>query len=55
LYLAAVPPSVPLHHLAQVASTPCTVEQRIEEATGETGFDRCEVLTWPSWYRQLAL
>lgn len=54
-YLAAAPPTVPLRRLAQVASARYTVEQCIEEAKGETGFDRYEVRTWPSWYRHITL
>jgi SRSO17 transposase len=38
-----------------VASTRYTVEQCIAEANGETGFDRYEVRTWPSWYRHITL
>jgi SRSO17 transposase len=54
-YLASPPRTVPLRRLAQVASTRYTVEQCIEEAKGETGFDRYEVRTWPSWYRHITL
>jgi SRSO17 transposase len=54
-YLASPPRTVPLRRLAQVASTRYTVEQCIEEAKGETGFDRYEVRTWPSWYRHSTL
>ncbi len=54
-YLASAPRTVPLHHLAAVAGTRYTVEQCIEEAKGETGFDHYEVRTWPSWYRHITL
>src|SRR5262249_13201705 len=54
-YLASAPHTVPLQQLAQVASTRYTVEQCIEEAKGEAGFDRYEVRTWPSWYRHITL
>jgi SRSO17 transposase len=54
-YLASTPHTLPLQHLAQVASTRSTVEQCIEEAKGEAGFDRYEVRTWPSWYRHITL
>jgi SRSO17 transposase len=54
-YLANAPHTAPLQRLARVASTRYTVEQCIEEAKGETGFDRYEVRTWPSWYRHITL
>ena len=54
-YLAAAPHTVPLQQLTQVASTRYTVEQCIEEAKGEAGFDRYEVRTWASWYRHITL
>jgi SRSO17 transposase len=54
-YLASAPATIPLHRLAVVASTRHTVERCIEEANGETGFDRYEVRTWPSWYRHITL
>jgi SRSO17 transposase len=54
-YLSCAPRSIPLRQLAQVASARYTVEQCIEEAKGETGFDRYEVRTWPSWYRHITL
>ena len=38
-----------------MASARCIVEQCIEEAKGETGFDRYEVQTWSSWYRHITL
>jgi SRSO17 transposase len=52
-YLSCAPHTVALRRLAQVASSRYTVEQCIEEAKGETGFDRYEVRTWPSWYRHI--
>jgi SRSO17 transposase len=54
-YLASAPRSVKLQQLAAVAGTRYTVEQCIEEAKGETGFDHYEVRTWPSWYRHITL
>ena len=54
-YLASAPRTIPLRQLAVVASSRYTVEQCIEEAKGETGFDRYEVRTWPSWYRHITL
>ena len=54
-YLSCAPRTSALHQLAQVASTRYTVEQCIEEAKGETGFDHYEVRTWPSWYRHITL
>lgn len=54
-YLSCAPRTIPLHRLAQVASTRYSVEQCIEEAKGQTGFDRYEVRTWPSWYRHITL
>jgi SRSO17 transposase len=54
-YLSCAPHTVALRRLAQVASSRYTVEQCIEEAKGETGFDRYEVRTWPSWYRHITL
>jgi SRSO17 transposase len=54
-YLSCAPSTVGLHRLAQVASTRYTVEQCIEEAKGQTGFDRYEVRSWPSWYRHVTL
>lgn len=54
-YLSCAPRTIPLHRLAQVASTRYTVELCIQEAKGQTGFDRYEVRTWPSWYRHLTL
>jgi SRSO17 transposase len=54
-YVSCAPHTIPLRQLAQVASTRYTVEQCIEEAKGETGFDRYEVRTWLSWYRHITL
>jgi SRSO17 transposase len=54
-YLANAPKTRSLRQLAYVASTRYTVEQCIEEAKGETGFDRYEVRTWASWYRHITL
>src|SRR5262249_23007984 len=54
-YLALAPDLLPLQQLAQVASTRYTVEQCIEEAKGETGFDHYAVRLWPSWYRHITL
>ena len=54
-YLSCAPHTIPLRRLAQVASARYTVEQCIEEAKGETGLDRYEVRTWPSWYRHITL
>jgi len=54
-YLALGPRTSSLQQLAQVASTRYTVEQCIEEATGETGFDHYAVRLWPSWYRHITL
>jgi SRSO17 transposase len=42
-YLSNAPEETPLLKLAQVASTRFRVEQRIEEAKGETGLDEVEV------------
>lgn len=54
-YLSCAPSTIGLHRLAQVASTRYTVEQCIEEAKGQTGFDRYAVRTWPSWFRHITL
>lgn len=54
-YLAWGPRTSSLQQLAQVASTRYTVEQCIEEAKGETGFDHYAVRLWPSWYRHITL
>ena len=54
-YLALGPRTSSLQQLAQVASTRYTVEQCIEEAKGETGFDHYAVRLWPSWYRHITL
>jgi SRSO17 transposase len=54
-YLASAPRTVKVQQLAAVAGTRYTVEQCIEEAKGETGFDHYEVRTWPSWSRHITL
>jgi SRSO17 transposase len=54
-YLSNAPTEANLLTLAQVASTRYTVEQCIEEAKGETGFDHYEVRYWHSWYRHITL
>jgi SRSO17 transposase len=54
-YLAYAPTSVSLQTLAQVAGTRYTVEQCIEEAKGEVGFDQSEVRHFHSWYRHITL
>lgn len=54
-YLALAPEETPLPSLALVAATRYTVEQCIEEAKGEVGFDQYEVRFWPSWHRHITL
>ncbi|GHO90102.1 hypothetical protein KSF_001500 [Reticulibacter mediterranei] len=54
-YFAFAPLAVPLSTLALVAGTRYTVEQCIEEAKGEVGFDQYEVRHYHSWYRHLTL
>ena len=54
-YLAWAPPDTSLQALAAVAATRYTVEQCIEEAKGEAGFDQYEVRLWPSWHRHITL
>lgn len=54
-YLAWAPPDTPLLTLARVAAARSTVEQCIEEAKGEVGFDQYEVRFWPSWHRHITL
>jgi SRSO17 transposase len=54
-YLALAPIDVSLRTVARVAATRYTVEQCIEEAKGEVGFDQYEVRFWPSWHRHLTL
>ena len=40
---------------AQVASTRFTIEQRIEEAKGETGLEHYEVRFWQGWSQHIML
>jgi len=54
-YLAWAPPDTTLPTLARVAATRYTVEQCIEEAKGEVGFDHYQVRFWPSWHRHITL
>jgi SRSO17 transposase len=54
-YLAFAPRDISLQMLAVVAGTRYTVEQCIEEAKGEIGFDRYEVRHFHSWYRHMTL
>ncbi|HVC34366.1 MAG TPA: IS701 family transposase [Chloroflexota bacterium] len=54
-YLAWAPPETTLHVLAGIAATRYTVEQCIEEAKGEAGFDQNEVRLWLSWHRHITL
>jgi len=54
-YLAWAPPDTTLPTLARIAATRYTVEQCIEEAKGEVGFDQYEVRFWPSWHRHITL
>jgi SRSO17 transposase len=54
-YLACAPRSVALQALAQIAGTRYTVEQGLEEAKGEVGFDQYEVRHFHSWYRHITL
>lgn len=54
-YLAWARSEATLETLARVAATRYTVEQCIEEAKGEAGFDQYEVRFWPSWHRHITL
>jgi SRSO17 transposase len=54
-YLAWAPLDATLRDLARIAATRFTVEQCIEEAKGEAGFDQYEVRLWPSWHRHVTL
>jgi SRSO17 transposase len=54
-YLAFAPRSVSLQTLAGIAGTRYSVEQCIEEAKGEVGFDQYEVRHFHSWYRHITL
>src|SRR6266571_2121489 len=54
-YLAYVPARTSLETKVRVASSRYTVEQCIEEATGETGLDEYEVRFWNSWYSHITL
>lgn len=54
-YLAWAPRDTTLPTLARIAATRYTVEQCIEEAKGEVGFDQYEVRFWPSWHRHITL
>src|SRR5215467_2269770 len=53
--LPFAPRSVSLQTLIRIAGTRYTVEQCIEEAKGEVGFDQYEVRHYGSWYRHLTL
>jgi SRSO17 transposase len=53
--LAWAPADTTLRTLARVAATRDRVEQCIEEAKGEAGFDQYEVRFWPSWHRHITL
>jgi SRSO17 transposase len=54
-YLAWARSEDTLETLARIAATRYTVEQCIEEAKGEAGFDQYEVRFWPSWHRHITL
>jgi SRSO17 transposase len=54
-YLAFAPRTVSLQTLIRIAGTRYTVEQCIEEAKGEVGFDQYEVRHYWSWYRHMTL
>ena len=54
-YLAFAPRSLSLQTLIRIAGTRYTVEQCIEEAKGEVGFDQYEVRHYGSWYRHMTL
>jgi SRSO17 transposase len=54
-YLAFAPGTISLQTLALIAGTRYTVEQCIEEAKGEVGFDQYEVRHYWSWYRHMTL
>lgn len=54
-YLAWAPAETTLPTLARIAATRYTVEQCLEEAKGEVGFDQYEVRFWPSWHRHITL
>jgi SRSO17 transposase len=54
-YLAFAPRSVSWQTLLRIAGTRYTVEQCIEEAKGEVGFDQYEVRHYGSWYRHMTL
>jgi SRSO17 transposase len=54
-YLAWAQSEATLETLARIAATRYTVEQCIEEAKGEAGFDQYEVRFWPSWHRHITL
>jgi SRSO17 transposase len=54
-YLAWAPPDTTLPVLAHIAATRYTVEQCLEEAKGEVGFDHYEVRYWPNWHRHITM
>jgi SRSO17 transposase len=54
-YLAFAPHSVSLPTLIRIAGTRYSMEQCIEEAKGEVGFDQYEVRHFHSWYRHISL
>lgn len=54
-YLAFAPRELSLQTLALIAGTRSSVEQCIEEAKSEMGFDQYQVRYFQSWYRHITL
>jgi SRSO17 transposase len=49
------PQELQLAAVVQVAGRRWTIEEALEEATGEVGLDHYEVRTWTGWYRHITL
>jgi SRSO17 transposase len=54
-YVVFAPTGTPLPTLVRVAGQRWRVEQSIELAKGEAGFDHYEVRRWEGWYRHITL
>lgn len=54
-YLVYAPQTTLLTEMVRVAGMRWTVEESIQTAKGEVGFDHYEVRSWTGWYRHMTL
>ena len=54
-YLAYAPAGTSAQELARTAGKRWKIEEKFEQAKGETGLDEYEVRKWEGWYRHVTL